>query len=92
MKNFEETLNEIGTLKTESKSNVRSAKLHILKNEIEYFETSLAYKKGRIYPGIDEIASFEHDNLFEFFGNEDLAEIGKRIVLLRRLIREAMKV
>ena len=36
------------------------------------------YKKGRIYPGINEVESYEHDNLSEFFGSDDLSENGER--------------
>lgn len=89
MKTFNETLKEIAILKEENKSKIRSVKLHMLKSEINNFETSFEYKKGRIYPGISEVESFEHDNLYQFFESEDLNEVGKRIRALKSALREA---
>lgn len=91
MRKFNETLKEIGVLKQENKSKIRTVKLHLLRNEIDNFTVSLDYKKGRIYPGIDEIESFEHDNLYIFFETKDLAEIGEKIQTLKNALREAIE-
>jgi len=90
MKSYSETLKAIEILKQESKSKVRTVKLHLLKDEIDNLETTLEYKKGRIYPGINEVESYEHDNLSEFFGSDDLSEMEKGVQTLKKAIREAM--
>jgi len=90
MKNYSETLKAIEILKQENKSKVRTVKLHLLKDEIDNLETTLEYKKGRIYPGINIVESYENDNLSDFFGTEDLDEIEKEVKELKRALREAM--
>ena len=91
MKNYSEKLNQIETLKREGKSKIKIVKLMMLKDEINKLEESLNYKKGRVYPGIDENESLEHDNLFEFFGGENLDDIEKGIKLLKKVLTEASK-
>jgi len=90
MKNYSETLKAIEILKQENKSKVRTVKLHLLKEEIDNLETTLEYKKGRIYPGINIVESYENENLSDFFGTEDLDEIEKEVKELKRALREAM--
>lgn len=91
MKNFIETLKEIEVLKQENKSKIRTVKLHILRDIIDNFKVSLDYKKGRINPGIEEIESFERDNLYSFFGTENLDEIKEKIQTLKKVLREAIE-
>jgi len=90
MKNYSETLKAIEILKQENKSKVRTVKLHLLKEEIDNLETTLEYKKGRIYPGINIVESYENENLSDFFGTEDLDEIEKEVKVLKRALWEAM--
>ncbi len=91
MKTFSETLKELEVLRGENKSKVRTVKLHLLKAEIDNLETTLEYKKGRIYPGINVVESYENDHLNEFFGTEDLGEFEKGIKSLKKAFREAME-
>jgi hypothetical protein len=91
MKNYTETLKAIEILKQENKSKVRTVKLQMLKAEIDHLETTLAYKKGRIYPGINIVESYENENLSDFFGTEDLDEIEKGVRSLKRMLREAIE-
>ena len=90
MKNYSETFKAIEILKQENKSKVRTVKLHLLKDEIDNLETTLEYKKGRIFPGINIVESYENENLSDFFGTEDLDEIEKEVKALKRALREAM--
>lgn len=91
MKNYTETLKAIEILKQENKSKVRTVKLQMLKAEIDHLETTLEYKKGRIYPGINIVESYENENLSDFFGTEDLDEIEKDVRFLKRTFREAIE-
>jgi len=91
MRNYIETLKAIEILKQENKSKVRTVKLHLLKGEIENLETTLEYKKGRIYPGINVVESYENDNLNEFFGSDDIDQLEKGVRSLKKALREAME-
>lgn len=91
MKNYTETLKAIEILKQENKSKVRTVKLQMLKAEIDHLETTLEYKKGRIYPGINIVESYENENLRDFFEKENLDEIEKDVRSLKRALREAIE-
>ena len=91
MKNYDYTLNAIEILKQENKSKVRTVKLHLLKDEIDNLETTLEYKKGRIYPGINIVESYENNLLNEFFGSDDMDYIERGVKVLKNAISEAIK-
>jgi hypothetical protein len=91
MKNYGETLKAIEILKQENKSKVRSVKLHLLKEEIDNLETTLEYKKGRVYLGIGEVASYENNLLNDFFESDDIGEFEKGVKSLKKALREAME-
>ena len=91
MKNYDYTLNAIEILKQENHSKVRTVKLQLLKDEIDNLETTLEYKKGRIYPGINIVESYENNLLNEFFGSDDMNYIERGVKVLKKEISEAMK-
>ncbi len=91
MKNYDYTLNAIEILKQENKSKVRTVKLHLLKDEIDNLETTLEYKKGRIYPGINIVESYENNLLNEFFGSDDMDYIERGVKVLKNAISQAIK-
>ena len=91
MKNYDYTLNAIEILKQENKSKVRTVKLHLLKDEIDNLETTLEYKKGRIYPGINIVESYENNLLNEFFGSDDMEYIERGVKVLKNAISQAIK-
>ena len=92
MKNYDETLKAIEILKQENKSKVRTVKLHLLKDEIDNLETTLEYKKGRIYPGINIVESYENNLLNDFFQSDDMDYFERGVKILKNAIREAMLV
>ena len=89
MKNYNETLKELDILKHERETRIKKVKLQLIKEEINNLEVSLDYRRGRIYPGIDEIESFENDDLYDYFGSDDHDEIERGIKTLKKAFREA---
>jgi|GEM_PF-3537049 len=91
MKNYDETLKELDILKHERETRIKKVKLQLIKDEINNLEVSLNYKRGRIYPGIDEIESFENNDLYDYFGSDDHDKIERKIKTLKGAFREANK-